>query len=241
VTPIHGSPEQSDTSGVWRLDNLFRSRWYALAVLTLVGTVNWADRLVVPILFPGIRADLGLTDTQLGIIGGLAFSIIYAISALAFGHAADRHLRKRIIIFGLVLWSAATAAGGLSTDFWSLFATRFFTGIGEASLAREGARDLPGLSGDRWRAGDRTWRRSLRQLGLAQRVLSVWRGRPVDSPVLAESALDPAHSRNLRRRPSPAQAHHYLRARAVERRNSRRRAVHRLLVAVCHALLHRYR
>jgi MFS family permease len=110
------------------------SRRYLLFVLTLVGTVNWADRQVVPILFPGIRRDLGLTDTELGVIGGLAFSLIYALSAFAFGYAADRHLRKHIIAGALVVWSVATMASGLATSFWALFAARFFTGIGEASL-----------------------------------------------------------------------------------------------------------
>ena len=65
------------------------SPWLMLFVLTLVGTVNWADRQVVSILFPGIRADLGLSDTELGVIGGVAFSLIYALSAFVFGRAAD--------------------------------------------------------------------------------------------------------------------------------------------------------
>ena len=112
----------------------FASESYLLLVLTAVGTVNWADRQVVPILFPGIRKDLGLTDTELGIIGGLAFSLIYALSSFAFGYAADRHVRKYVMAFGLVLWSMATAASGLADGFWSLFWARFFTGIGEASL-----------------------------------------------------------------------------------------------------------
>jgi MFS transporter, Spinster family, sphingosine-1-phosphate transporter len=107
---------------------------YLLFVLTLVGTVNWADRQVVPILFPGIRRDLGLNDTELGIIGGLAFSLIYALSSFFFGYAADRFVRKYVIAGALVLWSLATMASGLATSFWTLFAARFFTGIGEASL-----------------------------------------------------------------------------------------------------------
>jgi MFS family permease len=107
---------------------------YLLFVLTLVGAVNWADRQVVPILFPGIRKDLGLSDTELGVISGLAFSIIYALSAFGFGYAADRGARTRVMAGGLVVWSLATAASGLATSFWSLFAARFFTGIGEASL-----------------------------------------------------------------------------------------------------------
>jgi predicted MFS family arabinose efflux permease len=91
-----------------------------LAVITLVNAVNWADRQVVPILFPGIRAELGLSDTELGIVGGLAFSFVYAIASF--------------VVVGLVVWSAATAASGLATGFGSLFAARFFTGVGEASL-----------------------------------------------------------------------------------------------------------
>lgn len=107
---------------------------YLLAVLTLTSTVNWADRQVVPILFPGIRAELGLSDTQLGIVGGLAFSLIYAVTGFVFGFAADRWVRVRVIALGLAVWSLATAAGGLATDFTTLFWARFFTGIGEASL-----------------------------------------------------------------------------------------------------------
>lgn len=107
---------------------------YLLIVLTVINAINWADRQVVPVLFSGIRADLGLSDTELGVIGGLAFSLIYAISAFAFGHLADRRIRRNLIAFGLVVWSLATAASGLATGFASLFAARFFTGIGEASL-----------------------------------------------------------------------------------------------------------
>jgi predicted MFS family arabinose efflux permease len=107
---------------------------YLLTVLTITSTMNWADRQVVPILFPGIRAELGLTDTELGIIGGLAFSLIYAITGFAFGVAADRTIRVYVIAFGLTVWSVATAAGGFATSFGTLFWARFFTGIGEASL-----------------------------------------------------------------------------------------------------------
>jgi predicted MFS family arabinose efflux permease len=113
----------------------FRHRpGFLLFVLTLVGAINWADRQVVPILFPGIRAELGLSDTELGVIGGPAFSLIYAVSAFLFGRAADRRIRRNVIAVGLVAWSAATAAGAFASSFGSLFAARFFTGIGEASL-----------------------------------------------------------------------------------------------------------
>lgn len=107
---------------------------YLLIALCAATTINWADRQVVPILFPAIQAELGLSDTELGIIGGLAFSLVYALSSFVFGRAADYGRRTRIIAFGLLLWSAATAAGGLAVGFFSLFAARFFIGVGEASL-----------------------------------------------------------------------------------------------------------
>jgi len=126
-TPGEHAPRAGVAS--WRA-----SPWLLLAVLTLVNASNWAERQVVPILFPGIREELALSDTQLGVIGGVAFSFIYAISSFAFGRAADRSLRRTVIVVGLVLRSLATASGGLATGFGSLFAARFLTGIGEASL-----------------------------------------------------------------------------------------------------------
>ncbi len=127
---MNGRPDSEPQSpSGWRA-----APWFLLAVLTAVNAVNWADRQVVPILFPAIKGELGLSDTQLGIIGGLAFSMIYAIAAFVFGRAADRTIRTRLIAGGLVLWSAATVASGFAEGFGSLFAARFFTGIGEASL-----------------------------------------------------------------------------------------------------------
>lgn len=103
-------------------------------MLALVNTVNWADRQVVPVLFSSISAELGLSDTELGVVGGLAFSLIYAVSAFVFGYYADRSIRRNLIAIGLVVWSLATMASGLADGFWTLFFARFLTGIGEASL-----------------------------------------------------------------------------------------------------------
>lgn len=108
--------------------------FYILLTLTLVNTINWADRQVVPILVPSIKDELGLTDTELGLVSGLAFSLIYAVAAFVFGFLADRRSRRLVIVFGLVCWSVATAASGMAYSFGQLFAARFFTGIGEASL-----------------------------------------------------------------------------------------------------------
>ena len=134
--PSSAAPDARDDDAVGdATPSRLRSRpSYLLAVLCAATTINWADRQVVPILFPALRTELGLTDTQLGIIGGLAFSLIYALSSFGFGRAADYRLRTRIVAFGLLLWSLATAAGGLAQGFVSLFSARFFIGMGEASL-----------------------------------------------------------------------------------------------------------
>lgn len=105
-----------------------------LAAVTVTSTINWADRQFVPILFPAMKADLGLSDTELGLIGGPAFSLIYALAAFVFGYLADRVSRRAVLAWGLVIASVATAAGGLAAGFGSLFAARFLAGIGEASL-----------------------------------------------------------------------------------------------------------
>ena len=105
-----------------------------LAVLSLANAVNWADRQVVPILFPAIREEMGLTDFQLGVVGGLAFAFVYAISGFFFGSLADRGNRRNVAAMGLLAWSLATAASGLADSFGWLVAARFATGVGEASL-----------------------------------------------------------------------------------------------------------
>jgi MFS family permease len=115
-------------------DPAYSRPWYMLSVITAVNAVNWADRQVVSILFPLIKQDLQLSDTQLGLIGGLAFSIIYAVASFVFGRAADYRVRRTIIALGLVIWSVATAVSGLALGFATLFLARFFTGAGESSL-----------------------------------------------------------------------------------------------------------
>lgn len=107
---------------------------FLLVTLTLVNTSNWADRQVVPILVPAIKENLALSDTELGLISGPAFTLIYAAAAFLFGYLADRSSRRAVILFGLVVWSLATAASGFAHSFWTLSAARFLTGIGAASL-----------------------------------------------------------------------------------------------------------
>ncbi|RMF12765.1 MAG: MFS transporter, partial [Alphaproteobacteria bacterium] len=103
-----------------------------LAMLVLVYTFNFIDRQIVSILAVPIKADLALTDTQLGLMGGLAFALFYTSLGIPIAMLADRANRSWIMTIALTVWSAMTAICGLAQNFWQLFAARLGVGIGEA-------------------------------------------------------------------------------------------------------------
>ncbi|WP_374943701.1 spinster family MFS transporter [Sphingomonas sp.] len=109
-----------------------RYRGIVLAMLLLVYTFNFVDRQILGILAPAIQADLGLTDTQLGALGGLAFALLYSTLAIPLAWRADRTSRTRVITLSLAVWSAFTALCGAATGFWQLFLCRVGVGVGEA-------------------------------------------------------------------------------------------------------------
>jgi len=109
-----------------------RYRYVVLAMLLLTYTFNFLDRQILGILKEPIKQELGLTDTQLGLMGGVAFASLYATLAVPIAWLADRVSRTWIITAALAIWSGFTAACGLATGFWSLFLTRMGVGVGEA-------------------------------------------------------------------------------------------------------------
>lgn len=108
------------------------SRAFVLAMLLIVYTFNYLDRLVLSILAPPIKAEFHLTDTQLGLLGGFAFATLYAVLAIPFAWIADRTKRSWVISISLAVWSGFTALCGLVTGFGQLFLCRLGVGIGEA-------------------------------------------------------------------------------------------------------------
>lgn len=106
-------------------------RWYVLALLTLTSAFSVADRLVFSILLEDIKAAFSLSDTQLGLLGGAAFSIIYVIAGFPAARLADRSVRRNIVAAAISFWSLMTAACGLATGFWTLFLARTGVGVGE--------------------------------------------------------------------------------------------------------------
>ena len=115
-----------------------RYAYYVLAVLFCVNILNLSYRQVVYILFPLIKNDLQLTDTQLGALGALPFALFYSFMGIPLGWLADRWNRVRLITIGLTMWSGLTVLSGVARSFWSLFAVRVGVGIGESSCAPAG-------------------------------------------------------------------------------------------------------
>ncbi|RAK63046.1 spinster family MFS transporter [Phenylobacterium kunshanense] len=103
-----------------------------LVVLIIAYTFNFLDRQILGILAGPIKADLGLTDSQLGLMGGLAFALFYTGLGVPIAALADRTSRTWIMTIALALWSGFTALCGLTGNFWQLFLCRMGVGVGEA-------------------------------------------------------------------------------------------------------------
>jgi predicted MFS family arabinose efflux permease len=106
--------------------------WYAIGLLTLVNAFNYMDRMALSVLLPFIKADLQLSDSQLGLLVGFAFALCYAVCGVPIALCADRGVRRNIIALALAVWSAMTALCGATQNFWQLFAARMGVGVGEA-------------------------------------------------------------------------------------------------------------
>ena len=99
---------------------------YILSFLTLLNILSFIDRQLLASFSNFIVPDLGLTNTQYGILSGLAFIVFYSIMGVIMGAIADRVHRPKFMAFGVALWSLLTAASGLAKNFWMLFGTFSF-------------------------------------------------------------------------------------------------------------------
>ncbi|MBO6505921.1 MAG: MFS transporter [Kordiimonadaceae bacterium] len=109
--------------------------WYVVVLLTIAYIFSYIDRQVLSLLVTPLKEDFGLSDTQMGVLAGLAFAIFYATMGLPLGWLADRKPRKFIVAAGAIVWSLATMASGLSKNFVQMFMARMTVGVGEASLS----------------------------------------------------------------------------------------------------------
>ena len=108
--------------------------WYVATILTLAHIISFLDRQILSLLVTPIKRDLGINDTQMSLLMGLAFAIMYTFAAIPLGRLADRRSRRTIVIVGITAWCAMTAACGLARNYAQLFLARIGVGIGEATL-----------------------------------------------------------------------------------------------------------
>src|SRR5687767_7351676 len=105
---------------------------YVLFVLVIVYVFNFVDRQILSILAEPIKADLRITDAQLGYLYGTAFAVFYAVFGIPLGRLADAWDRRKLIAIGLAFWSVMTALSGLARSFAQLGLARIGVGVGEA-------------------------------------------------------------------------------------------------------------
>jgi MFS family permease len=112
--------------------------WWTMAVLSLAYVFSIVDRQILTLLIDPIRNDLAITDTEVSLLTGAAFGIVYAISAVPIARIADRGSRKTVLMSGIAMWGTMTALCGLARSFWPLFVGRMGVGLGEAALTPSG-------------------------------------------------------------------------------------------------------
>ena len=108
--------------------------YYVVACLMLASAFSFLDRLVLSLLIDPIRADMGLSDSEISLLAGLAFASCYVVFAFGFGRWVDTRSRRGALVVGVSLWSVATALCGAAQGYWQLFVARMGVGVGEASL-----------------------------------------------------------------------------------------------------------
>lgn len=191
--------------------------WTVAWILMAVNILSFADRIVLAVLMPAIQAELRLSDTQTGLLTGLAFALFYAVAGIPLARLADAWIRKNVIGFSVVAWSVMTALAGLAAGYWQLFLARVGVGVGEAGvmpaasslmadifdarrlpvalglLSAGGAIGMiagPALGG--WLASSVGWRNTLIALLVPGIVMSILVFRFVPEPVRAcSSGADP--------------------------------------------------
>ena len=178
------------------LSAAYRRRF--VVILLLVAVMNFADRAVFSVLSPLIRAELHLTDTQIGLLQGLSFALLYGGLGIPIGRLAERHSRVRIIAIATAIWSAATAFSGMAGNYLQMALARVsrrhgrgrvhrahqFTGGGSLSARAPRLRHVADHAGPAvgFDAGRDHCGPDRAALGLARGLLRLRRSRECSSP-----------------------------------------------------------
>ena len=143
--------------------------WRVLILLFFANLLNFFDRTIPAILNEPIRLQWGLDDLQLGVIAA-AFTVVYAVAGLPLGRLADRASRKRVLAWGIAVWSGFTAANAWAWSFGSFLVARMGVGVGEASYAPAAS----SLIGDLFPAERRSRALGLFMLGLPMGLMAAF-------------------------------------------------------------------
>jgi MFS family permease len=108
--------------------------WYGTIAVSLAFTLSYIDRQILSLLVTSIKASLGLSDTQIGVLQGVSFSIFHVLATLPLAWLADRVHRPRLMAACMIAWSFATCAAGLAFSFGSLMLARIGVAVSEAGL-----------------------------------------------------------------------------------------------------------
>lgn len=112
-----------------------RYGFYVVAVFMLLYMLSFVDRVLISLMIEPIKSEFQLSDTQIGLLVGFSFVLLYSVMGIPFGMMADRFDRRKLILVGVVGWSLATSLSGLATGFIQLLLARTAVGIGEAALS----------------------------------------------------------------------------------------------------------
>ena len=127
------SQQQNQQQNEQKFSPAYRN--YALGILFVGYIVNFVDRSILSLLLEPIKLELSLSDSQLGLLGGLAFAVFYTFLGIPIAALADRRSRVKILAVSMVIWSAMTALCGLASNFWMLLMARIGVGVGEAGAS----------------------------------------------------------------------------------------------------------
>jgi MFS family permease len=109
--------------------------WYVVFALTSIYMLSFVDRQILSLLVAPMKRDLGLSDTKVGLLQGLAFGVFYTLVGLPLGRLADTRNRRNLIAAGVVAWSFFTSSCSIARSFFTLFLARMGVGVGEATLS----------------------------------------------------------------------------------------------------------
>src|SRR5579862_1672937 len=108
--------------------------WYVVLALTAIYMLSFVDRSILSLLVPQIERDLGIRDTEIGLLGGPAFALFYTFMGLPLGRMVDSTNRSRLVAVCVVVWSCFTTLCSAAKSFGALFLARVGVGVGEAGL-----------------------------------------------------------------------------------------------------------